>query len=365
MGGMSLRGSAGAFVATAAFLAAVSASAASAKDEAKLHFDAGLALVDNEDYAAAAVEFEASARLFPTKMGLYNLANCFKALRRYGDAIDAIERLEREFKGKLGDLQREVEALQETVEGIVGRLEVRVDREGAAILVDGVDAALSPLAKPLVLGPGDHAIEARLAGYETTSQTVRIVARDHLEVSFILVQAAQVPPSPAVVGPTQAPPPAAPIAAAAVQAQAAPQKVAPVAPPPRDPKGRVARAFGWTSMALAIVSGLVAGGAYVGASVATDDFNESRDSYEEIKGRLETEGPTVELLDAESSTWKAMEDDDEQGARAEKIGLGAAICAGALAATAITLLIVGSERREKRKAAATVAVAPNGVGVEF
>jgi len=359
MGGMSLRGSAGAFVATAAFLAAVSASAASAKDEAKLHFDAGLALVDNEDYAAAAVEFETSVRLFPTKMGLYNLANCCKALRRYGDAIDAIERLEREFKGKLGDLQREVKALKETVEGIVGWLDVRVDREGAAILVDGVDAAVSPLAKPLVLGPGDHAIEVRLAGYETTSQTVRIVARDQLEVSFILVLAAQAPPAPAVVEPTPAEPPG------QATEPAAPPKEAPVAPPPRDPKRRVARAFGWTSMAFAIVSGLVAGGAYVTASVATDNFNESSDSYEEIKGRLETEGPTAELLDEESSTWKAMEDDDEKGARAEKIGLGAAICACALAATAITLLIVGSERREKRKAAATAAVAPDGVGVEF
>jgi len=368
---LSLRGSTAALVAAALLSAAVTASAASAKDEAKLHFDAGLALVDNEDYGAAAVEFETSVSLYPTKMGLYNLANCYKALRRYGDAIAAIERLESEFKGKLGNLAREVKALQETVEGIVGRLDVRVDKDGAAILVDGEDAGQSPLAKPLILGPGDHAIDVRLAGFESAPQTVRIVARGRFEVSFILAPAAQAPLA-AVVPAADLPPvstaPAAtpaPAPAAAATPPVVPTTTAPVAPPPRDPKKRAARALGWTSVALAIVTGVVAGGAYLGGFINSENFQDSRKSYEKIGDRLDAEGPTPELINDEHRLWSDMKGNAKSGDTLEKVGLGTSIGAGVLLATAITLFVVGREKRERRPAPVAVTAAPNGVALEF
>lgn len=200
-------------LAMAAALWGAAAAAGSAKEQARQHFDAGNALVENEDYAAAAAEFELSVGLYPTKMGLFNLANAYKALNRYGDALDALARLQREFAGKLEDLAPEVAALQSTIEGMVGRVAVRVDREGAAITVDGAEVGTSPLAKPLVLAPGEHAIGARLSGYLEAVQIVRVAARSKSEASLALVVAPAVAPAPAGGVPIPA---AAPAAAPAV-----------------------------------------------------------------------------------------------------------------------------------------------------
>ena len=193
------------FLATAVWLCGAAVQAASAKEEAKQHFDAGNALIENEDYAAATAEFELSVRLFPTKMGLFNLANCYKALTRYGDALDALARLQREFSGKLGELATEVAALQSTIEGMVGGVTVRIDRDGATVFLDNVVVGTSPLAKPLVVAPGDHAIGVRLAGYQDAVQIVRVVARTQSEVSLALAVALAAPAAPALGAPTLAP----------------------------------------------------------------------------------------------------------------------------------------------------------------
>ena len=173
-------------VALVVSLAGTAAFAASAKEEAKRHFDVGNAFVENEDYAAATAEFELSVSLFPTKMGLFNLANCYKAINKYGDALEALARLEREFAGKLGDLADDVASLKATVEGMVGRLDVKVDKDGAAIRVDGAEVGKSPLGRALMLASGDHVIEVRLEEYADASQTVRTLSGESREVSLVL-----------------------------------------------------------------------------------------------------------------------------------------------------------------------------------
>jgi tetratricopeptide (TPR) repeat protein len=71
------------------------------KEEAKQLFDAGLKLMHLDDFAGASANFERSAVLYPTQNSLFNLANCYKALQRYGDVLAVIERLKRDFAGKL------------------------------------------------------------------------------------------------------------------------------------------------------------------------------------------------------------------------------------------------------------------------
>jgi hypothetical protein len=184
------------------------ASADSKKDEAQRHFEAGLGLVETEDYDAATAEFEASVQLFPTKMGLFNLANCYKALHRYGEALDVIDRLKQEFAGKLGDLDAEVAGLERNVSAIVGRLEIDVNQDGAAISVDGTDVATSPLAKPLVLAPGDHSVTVRLTGYASQQRTIRITTGKQQAERFDLAPgpAGAVASTPAAPSGTTAPP---------------------------------------------------------------------------------------------------------------------------------------------------------------
>ena len=52
------------------------------KAEAEKHFKAGLTLQKADDFDAAAAAFEKSISLYATKGGLYNLANCYRALHR-------------------------------------------------------------------------------------------------------------------------------------------------------------------------------------------------------------------------------------------------------------------------------------------
>jgi hypothetical protein len=222
-------------LAIAVSLFGAAALAASAKDEAKQHFDAGNALVENEDYAAAAAEFELSVGLYPTKMGLFNLANSYKALNRYGDALDALSRLQREFAGKLGELAAEVASLKNTIEGMVGRVSVRVDRDGATVSVDDLEVGTSPLAKPLVLAPGEHVIGARLSGYEEATQHLRVVARARSEVAFALVPAAAPAPQPGAYAPAPT---------SALAAGAPTPSAAPPAKPIVDDEAAVAAAVG-------------------------------------------------------------------------------------------------------------------------
>jgi hypothetical protein len=357
-------------LAVAAWLSGADASAQSPKAEAKQHFDAGNALVDNEDYAAATAEFELSVRIYPTKMGLFNLANCYKALNRYGAALEALARLEREFTGKLGGLAGEVAVLKNTIEGMVGRLDVKVDRDGAAVLVDGAEIGTSPLAAPLVLAPGDHAIEARLEGYTDAAQTVRIAAREKAEASLVL----EVKPPPAVEPPPPAPveiapaaPEAKPPAAPAVELAPPP----PAAPPPSPEELKaerlrhVLRALGWTSFQIGVVAGVVSVALYGVASSKADEFADAKSDYDAAVQDLEIHGQTAAIAADASRAWKRLEDSRDVAVTSQKVGLGFGISAGVLVAAATTLFVLSRDKEEKAGAKPAVAAAPGGLAVEF
>ncbi|HYQ17557.1 MAG TPA: hypothetical protein VEQ58_17410, partial [Polyangiaceae bacterium] len=57
------------------------------KEEAKLRFQRGLELVQNESWDAALAEFLASRKLFPTRVALKNAALSLRQLKRYVEAL--------------------------------------------------------------------------------------------------------------------------------------------------------------------------------------------------------------------------------------------------------------------------------------
>jgi hypothetical protein len=192
----------------AALLCGAAPAAAVDKEEAKKHFEAGITLLKAEDFEGAATAFETSVRLFPTGTSLFNLANCYKALHRYGESLEVLHRLEAEFAGRLGDeLKSEVRNMRESLERVVGRLEVAATPAGASIRVDGRDAGKSPLEAPLVLGPGEHEIEAAMHGYTPEKRTVRVEPRSKTGMLFELQQLpADGPAAEPEPGPAKSPP---------------------------------------------------------------------------------------------------------------------------------------------------------------
>lgn len=149
------------------------------KAEARRHFENGLALSSDEikDYAGAVVEFEVSVKLYPTMAGLFNLALCYKRLSRYGEALQALRRLQQEFTDSMDDdlhleVAREVEAIQR----ITAELVLEVEPPGARIRLDGDSVGFAPLAEPLVLGPREYLIEVEKPGYESEERKLRLVS---------------------------------------------------------------------------------------------------------------------------------------------------------------------------------------------
>jgi tetratricopeptide (TPR) repeat protein len=147
------------------------------KEEAKRLFESGLKLMKVDDFAAAAANFERSSALYPTQNGLFNLANCYKALQRYAESLDVLRRLHHDFGDKLNPEIKEEAVKQEAeIRSIVATLVVKVAPRGARVALDGRDVGAAPVVGPLLLSPGDHTIEATLAGYRAMRRSVRLVS---------------------------------------------------------------------------------------------------------------------------------------------------------------------------------------------
>lgn len=147
------------------------------KEEAKQLFDAGLKLMHLDDFAGASANFERSVALYPTQNSLFNLANCYKALQHYGDALAVIERLKRDFAGKLKpEIKEAVERQQQDIQSLVAHLTLRTVPADATIRIDGKDVGQGPTLGPLLLGPGDHQIEATRPGYQDVRRSVQLVS---------------------------------------------------------------------------------------------------------------------------------------------------------------------------------------------
>jgi hypothetical protein len=159
------------------------------KSESQQHFEAGKELMRAEDYVGAAVEFERSVALYPTKNGLFNLANSYKALRRYADAIEVIERLQRDFADDMGsDLNLRAAELENVLRRLVAILRIEVNKDGSSVVVDGEEVGKSPLGEPVLVGSGVHRLELSLDGHETASRTVVVVAGEEKTETFELVR---------------------------------------------------------------------------------------------------------------------------------------------------------------------------------
>jgi hypothetical protein len=157
------------------------------KTGAKKHFDAGLSLLEAEDFAGAAAEFDASVKLFPTKNGLFNLANCLKALHQYDEALVQVARLKELFANNLdAELKAVVAKLEAEIRAVVAELTIQVDPAGALVTIDGREVGRGPLAKPVLLGPGEHVVVVSSEGRERVERKLNLVSGAKREELFVL-----------------------------------------------------------------------------------------------------------------------------------------------------------------------------------
>jgi tetratricopeptide (TPR) repeat protein len=143
--------------------------------EAQEFFEAGVTLQKAEDFDSAIAAFESSLSLFPTRSALFNLANCLQATHRYPEALEALQRLQREYGAELEEPMRGRVTIQRAeLETLTAFLLVRVDQPGAEVRVDGKLVGRTPLAEPLLLALGDHEVEVTLRGFANQQRRVNL-----------------------------------------------------------------------------------------------------------------------------------------------------------------------------------------------
>ncbi len=161
--------------------------------EARLRFQEGAELVKRAAWAEALVAFEASAKLRPHVITLYNIAACQRALGHYTRARRTLRTAMAPSSpeaGRLPDaLREEAGAIAVELERVLVRLRVNLQPADAAIsvdgrpleptpeLLDGAPVLLASVAPPgpgapppsalfvLVLDPGAHIVTLSRKGY--------------------------------------------------------------------------------------------------------------------------------------------------------------------------------------------------------
>jgi hypothetical protein len=143
--------------------------------EARAAFEAGVAALTDERYADALRYFQRSYDARRAASAALNLGVTLRALGRLVEARQRFnEFLELASPAQHERHDREVAQFIADIGRRVGRLRVAVvEPAGARVLIDGRRASLDERDEAVV-DPGEHRVEAVLAGYDTAIQTINV-----------------------------------------------------------------------------------------------------------------------------------------------------------------------------------------------
>jgi hypothetical protein len=183
---------------------AAAAPSTTARREAGAHFSRGVSFFNAGDFLAAWAEFNAAYQAAPSPEVLYNVGVTECRLFRYGQAVKTLNRYLEESGKKLSRERRaSVAAELEQLHSIAATVTVVVEGPAAEVVIDGEQAGTSPLAEPVLLGPGRHTFRAERAGARTDEQAVELLSGSSRELK--LAPQAIVSPGPVAVSVRTAP----------------------------------------------------------------------------------------------------------------------------------------------------------------
>jgi len=141
---------------------------------ARRHFENGIKLYRDQNYAGALAEFEAAYRIKPGAGSLQNVGLCYKALFRYAEAARTLETLLERHGSELSEEEKgKVRATITELESLVGTLRVKLTPAHARVTIDGRSAERGALSN-LRLDVGEHTVVAEAPGYTSETVVVRI-----------------------------------------------------------------------------------------------------------------------------------------------------------------------------------------------
>ncbi len=311
--------------------------------DAKQHFKAGKALMKVDDFKSAAVEFEASIELYRTKNALFNLAQCLRALHRYGEALFTLENLSVEFGGQLSpQMTASVEAYQKEMRSLVASLEIVVKPSGATVRVDDRVIGENPLDTALIVSPGEHAIEVSLDGFRSEKRQIHILSREKKTEKFELSST-----SPRTEPELERP------VADQKETTTEPALTRPRTDSQEDEsKGRLSP-LAWIGLGGTVAAATLTGVFFGLAKSNHDDF----ESYDDQIGKMQSDDEGLSALEKER---KNAADDTR---RYRNLGIGFGVTAGVLAVGTVIVIILDLSDNEAEES--DVSAGPGGIVVSF
>jgi hypothetical protein len=171
-------------------------------ERARLHYERGLQLFNEENYDAALFEFDRAYELAPSYKILYNMGRIQRQQHNYAAALRSYARYLREGgAGVPADRRTEVEKEIAVLKPRVAAVTVKVNVDGADVYADDIPVCTatiesacvgkSPLQAPIMVNGGRHKITATKPGYAPATSLVSVVGSDAIDVKLDLVSYAQ------------------------------------------------------------------------------------------------------------------------------------------------------------------------------
>jgi hypothetical protein len=165
--------------------------------EARARFEEGVKAAAKRDFEAARVAFKQAYALKPVPEVLRNLG---AAEVMSGHDLEGARHLTEYLAGasKLAASERaELAKLVTQAEKKLGRIEISVDAEGAAVSVGGEAVGKSPLGWAWHVAPGEHEVAASKAGVGEAKESLSVAAGGVARIELHLAAASDVPSGPA------------------------------------------------------------------------------------------------------------------------------------------------------------------------
>ena len=178
------------------------AGANDAVERARVHYERGLQLFNEENYDAALFEFERAYELAPSFKILYNMGRIQRQQNNYAAALRSYARYLKEGGNTIpADRRAEVEKEIGVLKPRTAEISVIVNIDGADVNTDDIPVCTatiestcvgkSPLAAPVVVNPGRHKITAVKTGYASATSLISVVGSDKITVKLELVSLTQ------------------------------------------------------------------------------------------------------------------------------------------------------------------------------
>jgi hypothetical protein len=171
-------------------------------ERARVHYDRGIQLFNEENYDAALFEFERAYELAPSYKILYNMARIQRQLNNYAAALQNFRRYLAEGGNNIPDeRKKEVDREIEMLKPRVATIDIKANVDGADVYLD--DSPLctgtqtgcvgkSPLPAPITVNPGRRKVTAQKSGYAPGTAVVRVVGSDAVTAKVDLAPLAEV-----------------------------------------------------------------------------------------------------------------------------------------------------------------------------